>query len=121
MWRDGVALALDDSNDQNINNKEISLTGTDSIKSVFHETLVTPKLRQDAFDSYETTDDHGLQIVGKATDINGNKFYIAKNSWGEDSSPFHGYLYVSEQYLLYKTLTMLVNKMGMPSDILQKL
>jgi bleomycin hydrolase len=120
MWRDGIAIALNDSNDRNQNDKEILLITNDSTKLIFHETHVTPQLRQEAFDSYETTDDHGLHIVGKATDRNGNKFYIAKNSWGADASPFQGYLYVSEQYFLFKTITVLVNKNGIPSDILQK-
>ena len=120
MWRDGIALALDNTNTQKQEDKSVILVEKDSTKYLFHETYVTQQLRQDAFDSYETTDDHGLQIVGKALDNNGNKFYIAKNSWGSESSAFQGYIYVSEQYFLFKALTVLANKKGLPSEILLK-
>ena len=35
------------------------------------ERTVTQELRQKGYDNYETTDDHGMQIVGTATDQNG--------------------------------------------------
>ena len=33
------------------------------------------------FDNQETTDDHGMEIVGVAKDQNGNRYYKVKNSW----------------------------------------
>ena len=31
-----------------------------------NEKQITPQMRQEAFDNYETTDDHAMQIVGLA-------------------------------------------------------
>ena len=40
-------------------------------------------MRQEAFDNWETTDDHGMHIYGIAKDQNGKEYYMVKNSWGE--------------------------------------
>lgn len=42
----------------------------------------TQEERQLAYDNYETTDDHGMQIYGIAKDQEGNEYYMVKNSWG---------------------------------------
>jgi bleomycin hydrolase len=90
-------------------------------KNTVDELTITPELRQKAFDNYSTTDDHGMQIIGIANDQNKKKYYIVKNSWGTDGSPYKGFIYVSKSYILYKTLTVLVNKKGIPESILKKL
>ena len=76
----------------------------------------TPEIRQLEYDNYQTTDDHGMQITGIATDQEGNKFYIVKNSWGTKYG-FDGYLYFSEEYVRLKTLSFAVHKDGVPKDI----
>ncbi len=122
MWKKGIALTenlTENDNDKNIN-PNMWVPNNDSTQQTFKEVSVTPQLRQDAFDNYETTDDHDFQIVGIAKDQNGKKFYIAKNSWGTEGTDYGGFLYLSESYLLYKTLTVLVNKKAIPSDILKK-
>ncbi|MRJ10410.1 aminopeptidase [Ornithobacterium rhinotracheale] len=83
------------------------------------EREITPEMRQEAFDNYETTDDHGMHIVGLAKDQNGNEYYIVKNSWGL-SNDYQGYLYVSKNYVKYKTTAIMVNKAGVPKSILKK-
>jgi bleomycin hydrolase len=85
------------------------------------ELKITEEMRQEAFDNYETTDDHGMQIVGSAKDQNGNKFYKVKNSWGTDGSEYNGFFYVSENYVRYKTMNILVNKNAIPASIRSKL
>lgn len=77
---------------------------------------VTPEIRQLEYDNYQTTDDHGMQITGIATDQEGNKFYIVKNSWGTKYG-FDGYLYFSEEYVRLKTLSFVVHKDGVPKDV----
>lgn len=84
------------------------------------ERTITPELRQKAFDDYQTTDDHGMQITGIAKDQNGQEWYIVKNSWGTGND-YQGYLYVSKDYVRYKTTSFLVNKNGVPQEVLQKL
>lgn len=73
------------------------------------EVAVTQESRQDDFMNRKTTDDHGMHIVGRAHDQNGNKFYIVKNSWGR-TGKYKGYFYVSENYLKAKTTGLLVHK-----------
>ncbi len=84
------------------------------------EKNITSENRQQAFDNYQTTDDHGMLILGTAKDQNGKKYYIVKNSWA-DSNKFNGYLYASEAFVLYKTTNIMVNKNAIPKDIRTKL
>lgn len=84
------------------------------------EEIVTPDIREEAFDNYETTDDHGMQITGIAKDQNGQEWYIVKNSWGT-TNDYQGYLYVSKDYVKYKTTSFMVNKNAIPQDIKQKI
>ena len=47
------------------------------------EVQVSQNNRQANFESFSTTDDHLMHIVGKAKDNAGHAYYIIKNSWGE--------------------------------------
>ncbi len=40
------------------------------------------KLRQQMFNSLETTVDHVMHIVGKVRKYNGDEYFLVKNSWG---------------------------------------
>lgn len=84
------------------------------------EIKVDQKIRQQGFDNYQTTDDHGMVIFGTAKDQNGTKYYMVKNSWGTDSK-YKGIWYASETFVLHKTINILVNKNAIPKDILKKL
>lgn len=84
------------------------------------ELTITQELRQEAFDDYSTTDDHGMHIFGKAKDQNGTEYYMVKNSWG-DAGPYHGIWYVSKSYVRYKTTDIVVNKKAIPSEIKEKM
>lgn len=81
---------------------------------------ITQEMRQAAFDNFETTDDHGMHITGKAKDQNGDTYYIVKNSWG-DSNSCGGYLFASEAYVRYKTMDIMVHKGSVPKKIAKKL
>ncbi len=84
------------------------------------ELEITQEMRQLAYDNWETTDDHGMQIYGIAKDQNGKEYFMMKNSWGE-SGPYNGLWYVSKPYAAYKTMNILVNKNAVPMDIRKKL
>lgn len=84
------------------------------------EKEITQEMRQAAFDNFETTDDHGMHIIGIAEDQEGNTFYKVKNSWGDYNS-YNGYFYVSKPYVNYKTMCIMVHKDGIPEQIKKKL
>ncbi len=85
------------------------------------EKKITQEMRQIAFDNYQTTDDHGMQIVGVAKDQKGNKYYKIKNSWGTTYNKYGGYFYVSVPFIKYKTMSIMVNKESVPANIAKKL
>ena len=64
------------------------------------------QLRQQQFERFNTTDDHCMMLMGIAHDAEGNKYYMAKNSWGDN--PYGGYMYISEEYLLMKTILVIL-------------
>lgn len=84
------------------------------------EKEITQEMRQEAFDNYQTQDDHGMHVVGKAVDQAGNKYFVVKNSWG-DYNKYHGYLYVSYSFLAYKTTSIIIHKDALPKDLKKKL
>ena len=81
---------------------------------------ITQELRQEGFDNFTTTDDHGMHIIGVGKDQKGNKFYKVKNSWGE-YGPYDGYLYASKAYILYKSINYMIHKDAVPDSIREKL
>lgn len=90
-------------------------------KKPLPELEITQDMRQEAFDSWETTDDHGMQIFGTAKDQNGKRYYMVKNSWGTQKSTYKGIWYISEAFMQYKTNDILVHKDAIPADIRKKL
>ncbi|MBQ0087971.1 MAG: aminopeptidase [Prevotellaceae bacterium] len=84
------------------------------------ELTITQEMRQEAFDNWETTDDHGMLIYGLAKDQYGKEYFMMQNSWG-DWGKFHGKAYVSKSYIAYKTLNILINKNAIPNKIAKKL
>ncbi|MCL3782064.1 aminopeptidase [Prolixibacteraceae bacterium JC049] len=84
------------------------------------EKKITQEMRQEAYDNYQTTDDHGMQIVGTAKDQKGNMYYKVKNSWGEYND-YKGYFYASKPFVEYKTMDIMVHKSAIPKHIRKKL
>jgi len=82
----------------------------------FDELAVTQENRQRNFESYQTTDDHLMHLIGNAKGSDGNDYYIIKNSWGK-KGPFEGYLYMSEAYAKMKTISITLHKDGLPGDV----
>ena len=84
------------------------------------ELTITQELRQTAFDNFETTDDHGMVIVGTAKDQAGNSYYKVQNSWNT-VAPYDGFWYFSRPFVAYKTTSIMVNKQALPKEIRKKL
>jgi bleomycin hydrolase len=76
--------------------------------------------RQKAFDRWKLTDDHLMHITGIAQDQNGTLYYKVKNSWGP-VGPAQGFLYMSETYFSYSTVSILLHKDAVPDEIKEKL
>lgn len=124
--RDGVAVLPD-------NEKAQELSGSDMARwlklSPAEKKLTTKpqpqkwctqEERQIAYDRWETTDDHGMQIYGIAKDQEGNEYYMVKNSWGE-SGKYKGIWYASKAFARYKTMNIVVHKDALPKHIAKKL
>jgi bleomycin hydrolase len=84
------------------------------------EKLITQELRQKEFDNFSTTDDHGMHIIGLATDQSGKTFYKVKNSWGVVGK-YDGFIFVSKPYIMMRTTNIMVNKSALPATIAKKL
>jgi bleomycin hydrolase len=84
------------------------------------EKLITQEIRQKEFDNFSTTDDHGMHIIGLATDQSGNTFYKVKNSWGVIGK-YDGFIFVSKPYLMMRTTNIMVNKNAIPAAIAKKM
>lgn len=129
-WRKGYAVIPVEKGEKDLTGTELSrwvkLSDKDragqryDIKGPVEEIKVTQEMRQEMFDRKETTDDHGMVIVGKAVDQEGNKYYKVQNSW-DTNQVYDGYIYVSEPYFLAKTLDIMVNKAAVPSEISNKI
>ena len=91
-----------------------------AIKGPVEEQVVTQESRQEMFENKETTDDHGMVIMGKAVDQKGNKYFKVQNSWNTNQL-YDGYFYVSEAFFKAKTMDILVNKEAIPASIAKKM
>ena len=84
------------------------------------ERTITQEMRQTSFDNWETTDDHGMLIMGVAKDQNGTPYYKVQNSWNT-VAPYDGFWYFSKPFVAYKTTSLMVNKNAIPKEIAKKL
>ena len=129
-WTDGYAIIPKKKTEADMTNTELSRWVTlsdkereaenNKIEGPREEITVTQELRQQMYDSHETTDDHGMVIMGKAVDQNGNRYYKVKNSW-DTNQVYGGFFYVSEPYFLAKTMDILVHRDAIPVDTAKKL
>ena len=129
-WNKGVALMPKGKSQGDMNGTELArwvkLSDRDRAADKYNfdgpvdEEEVTQESRQLAFDNQETTDDHGMEIVGYATDQNGKRYYKVKNSW-DTNQVYDGFLYVSEPYFEAKTVSLMVHKDAIPKAIAKKI
>ena len=92
----------------------------DSLGCTVPELEPTAEQRQQRFDNWELTDDHGMLIYGIAKDQNGKEYYVVKNSWGE-TGDYKGTWYMTKNFIIANTMDYMVNKNAIPKDILKKI
>jgi len=129
-WKNGVAIVpdkdapelagLEQSKWEKMTDKEKEEL-LYKFKKPVPEKKITQEMRQQEFDNYQTTDDHGMHIYGMAKDQDGNIYYIVKNSWGTDGHKYNGHFYASKPFVELKTMDIMVNKNAIPKDIKNKL
>ncbi|MBR2236683.1 MAG: aminopeptidase [Prevotella sp.] len=128
--RKGLAYAIDGKATQSLRGSDMAkwlkLATTekrnviDSLGVNVPEIIATQELRQERFDNWELTDDHGMLIYGVAKDQNGKEYYMVKNSWGE-TGDYKGTWYMTKTFIAANTMDFLINKNAIPKDIRKKL
>lgn len=84
------------------------------------DSIVTPERRQADFESFATTDDHNMHLVGKVKDQHGNIYYKCKNSWGKEFG-IDGHYYLSDSYLRSKSIYVMLHKDGLMESTRKKI
>jgi len=128
--RQGLAYAIDTKKTESLQGSDMAkwlkMTAAkkknliDSLGCNVPEIIPTQELRQERFDNWELTDDHGMLIYGVAKDQNGKEYYMVKNSWGE-TGEYKGIWYMTKTFIAANTMDFLVNKNAIPKDIRKKL
>jgi aminopeptidase C len=128
--REGLAYAVDTKKTESMTGSDMArwlkLTTEkkrsiiDSLGYKVPEVTATQEMRQERFDNWELTDDHGMLIYGIAKDQAGKEYYMVKNSWGETGA-YKGIWYMTKTFIAANTMDFLVNKNAIPADIRKKL
>jgi aminopeptidase C len=124
--RNGIGVLLDESANSTAGSDQARWVGAEDAakqaarKELPREKVVTQESRQKEFDNKLTTDDHGMQIFGLATDQNGTKYFMVKNSWGE-TGKYKGIWYCSDAFVRAKSVEFTVHKDALSKDLKKKL
>ncbi len=128
--RDGLAYMIDAKKMQSLQGSDMArwlgLSAAkrrnliDSLGCNLPEVQPTQEMRQERFDNWELTDDHGMLIYGIAKDQNGKEYYMVKNSWGE-AGKYKGTWYMTKTFIAANTMDYMVNKNAIPANIRKKM
>lgn len=128
--RDGLAYMIDAKKMQSLQGSDMArwlgLSAAkrrniiDSLGCNVPEEQPTQEMRQERFDNWELTDDHGMLIYGIAKDQNGKEYYMVKNSWGE-AGKYKGTWYMTKTFIAANTMDYMVNKNAIPANIRKKM
>ena len=91
-----------------------------SFEGPVQEKNISQDVRQKGFDNFRTTDDHGMHITGMVKDQDGTVYYKVKNSWNTDNE-YDGYLYASESFLKFKTISVMIHQDVLDRQMKKKL
>ena len=128
--RNGLAYAIDTKKAESLQGSDMAKwlkmssakkrNLIDSLGCTVPEIVPTQEMRQERYDNWELTDDHGMLIFGIAKDQNGKEYYMVKNSWGE-TGDYKGIWYMTKAFIAANTMDYTVNKTAIPKDIRKKL
>ncbi len=128
--RDGLALLIDEAEPQGLEGSDMAKwlklsakEKNDKIKEAgvkVKEKTPSQEQRQEEYDNWTLTDDHGMLIYGIAKDQTGREYYMVKNSWGK-TGEYKGIWYMSKNFIIAKTMDYMVNKNAIPKDIRKKM
>lgn len=128
--RDGLAYMIDAKKMQSLQGSDMARwlglspakrrNLIDSLGCNVPEVQATQEMRQERFDNWELTDDHGMLIYGIAKDQNGKEYYMVKNSWGE-TGKYKGTWYMTKAFIAANTMDYMVNKNAIPANIRKKM
>lgn len=128
--RDGLAYMIDSKKMQSLKGSDMArwlgLSASkkrsiiDSLGVNVPEITPTQAQRQERFDNWGLTDDHGMLIFGIAKDQNGKEYYMVKNSWGETGA-YKGIWYMTKNFIAANTMDYMVNKNAIPQNIRKKI
>lgn len=127
--RDGLAYMIDAKKMQSLQGSDMARwLGLSAAKrrnlidslGYVPEVQPTQEMRQERFDNWELTDDHGMLIYGIAKDQNGKEYYMVKNSWGE-AGKYKGTWYMTKTFIAANTMDYMVNKNAIPANIRKKM
>lgn len=128
--RDGLAYMIDAKKMQSLQGSDMARwlglspakrrNLIDSLGCNAPEVQATQEMRQERFDNWELTDDHGMLIYGIAKDQNGKEYYMVKNSWGE-TGKYKGTWYMTKTFIAANTMDYMVNKNAIPANIRKKM
>ena len=127
--REGIALLIDTQSNDNAGSdmaRWLKLSPQEKMNQLkemgvtIKESVPSQEKRQEEYDNWTLTDDHGMLIYGIAKDQTGREYYMVKNSWGENSG-YNGTWYMSKNYIIQNTMDLMVNKNAVPKEIRKKL
>ena len=128
--RNGLALLYDEQKAQGVEGSDMAkwlkLTASEKKSKLEELGINAPELtpsqerRQEEYDNWTLTDDHGMLIYGIAKDQNGKEYYMVKNSWGK-TGKYDGIWYMSKNFIVAKTMDFMVNKNAIPAKIRKKM
>ena len=128
--RDGLAYMIDAKKMQSLQGSDMArwlklspakrTNLIDSLGCNVPEVQPTQEMRQERFDNWELTDDHGMLIFGIAKDQHGKEYYMVKNSWGE-AGKYKGTWYMTKTFIAANTMDYMVNKNAIPANIRKKM
>lgn len=128
--RNGLALLYDEKGAQGLEGSDMArwlkLTASEKKNKLAELGINAPEMtpsqeqRQEEYDNWTLTDDHGMLIYGIAKDQNGKEYYMVKNSWGK-TGKYDGIWYMSKNFIVAKTMDFMINKNAIPTKIRKKL